>query len=511
MVAETPLLRTERISKSYDAIRALRDVSFELRAGEVHALIGENGAGKSTLIKIITGATQADSGQIFLQGQLLENHSTRAASALGIAAIYQQPALFPALSVAENIALGLEEKSLWSRVNWRTRNAHAHHLLSRVGASIDPNAEAAALSMPEQQLVEIARAIGAQAKILIMDEPTASLSERETANLYDVIQQLRKQGVGIIYISHRLEELTKLADRVTVLRDGEVIETRTMAGTTREQLIRIMVGRELSAVFPKRDPHAREVVLELNNVCCGAVGVSGVNLTLRRGEIVGLAGLVGAGRTELARTIFGLTPADSGVIRVAGKSVRIGSPADAIACGIAYVPEDRRRQGVIPELPVSSNVTLAILDRLSRRLCLDYAEETRVATEYVRNLRIKTASLRSPVASLSGGNQQKVALSRWLAAKPSVLILDEPTQGVDVGAKAEIYALIGNLATQGMAVLMISSELPEVIGMSDRIVVMHAGTVVGLLEGAQATQEAILSMALCPVTTSDQPRRGHEA
>jgi rhamnose transport system ATP-binding protein len=322
---------------------------------------------------------------------------------------------------------------------------------------------------------------------------------------------LRKQGVGIIYISHRLEELTKLADRVTVLRDGEVIETRTMAGTTREQLIRIMVGRELSAVFPKRDPHAREVVLELNNVCCGAVGVSGVNLTLRRGEIVGLAGLVGAGRTELARTIFGLTPADSGVIRVAGKSVRIGSPADAIACGIAYVPEDRRRQGVIPELPVSSNVTLAILDRLSRRLCLDYAEETRVATEYVRNLRIKTASLRSPVASLSGGNQQKVALSRWLAAKPSVLILDEPTQGVDVGAKAEIYALIGNLATQGMAVLMISSELPEVIGMSDRIVVMHAGTVVGLLEGAQATQEAILSMALCPVTTSDQPRRGHEA
>lgn len=511
MIPETPLLRTERISKSYDAIRALRDVSFELCPGEVHALVGENGAGKSTLIKIISGATQADSGEIFLHGQLLENHSTRTSSALGIAAIYQQPALFPALSVAENIALGLEEKSLWSRVNWRTRHARAHHLLSRVGASVDPNAEAAALSMPEQQLVEIARAIGAQAKVLIMDEPTASLSERETANLYEVIQQLRAQGVGIIYISHRLEELIKLADRVTVLRDGEVIETRKMVGTTREQLIRLMVGRELSAVFPKRDRYAGEVVLELSNVSCESTRVSGVNLTLRRGEIVGLAGLVGAGRTELARTIFGLTPADSGVIRVAGKKVRFGNPADAVACGIAYVPEDRRRHGVIPELPVSSNVTLAILDRLSRRLSLDYAEETRIATEYVGRLRIKIASLQSPVASLSGGNQQKVALSRWLAANPSVLILDEPTQGVDVAAKAEIHALIADLATRGMAVLMISSELQEIIGMSDRIVVMHAGTIVGVLERAHATQEAILSMALGHRTTSDRALRGHEA
>lgn len=511
MTPETPLLRAERIHKSYDGVRALRNVSFELRAGEVHALVGENGAGKSTLIKIITGATCADSGQIFFQGQLLENHSTRASSALGIAAIYQQPALFPALSVAENIALGLEEPSLWSRVDWKARRTLARQLLGRVGATIDADAEAATLSMPEQQLVEIARAIGAQAKLLIMDEPTASLSERETENLYQVIRQLRGQGVGIIYISHRLEELTKLADRVTVLRDGEVIETRPIPGTTREQLIQLMVGRELSAVFPKRATKAGEIAFEVRNLCCQATGIKDVSLSVRRGEILGLAGLVGAGRTKLARTVFGLHPLDSGEIRVAGHQVRIACPADAIGCGIAYVPEDRRRHGVIPELPVSSNVTLAILDRLSGRLSLDYAAETRVATEYVRRLRIKTASIHSLVASLSGGNQQKVALSRWLAANPAVLILDEPTQGVDVGAKSEIHRLIGELAGNGMAVLMISSELPEIIGMSDRIVVMHAGTVAGILDRAQATQEAILSLAMGHRIISERLPRGYQA
>jgi len=516
MTPETPLLRAERISKSYDGVRALRNVSFELRAGEVHALVGENGAGKSTLTKIITGATQADSGQLFFQDQLLENHSTRASVALGIAAIYQQPALFPALSVAENIALGLEERSLWSRVDWNARRTRARQLLSKVGATIDPNAEAAILSMPEQQLVEIARAIGAQAKLLIMDEPTASLSERETKNLYQVIRQLREQGVGIIYISHRLEELTKLADRVTVLRDGEVIETRPIPGTTREQLIQLMVGRELSTVFPKRASKAGDVALELRNLCCQATGVKDVNLSVRRGEIVGLAGLVGAGRTGLARTVFGLQPPDLGEIRVVGKSARIACPADAIGCGIAYVPEDRLRHGVIPELPVSSNVTLAILDRLSGRVSLDYSAEIRVAAEYVRRLRIKTASIHSPVASLSGGNQQKVALSRWLAASPVVLILDEPTQGVDVGAKAEIHGLIGELASNGMAVLMISSELPEIIGMSDRVVVMQAGTITGILERAEATQEAILSLALGHraldhATISEHLPRGYQA
>lgn len=360
-----------------------------------------------------------------------------------------------------------------------------------------PEAEAGTLSMPEQQLVEIARAIGADARVLIMDEPTASLSDRETENLYGVVRQLRQQGVGVIYISHRLEELTKIADRVTVLRDGQVIETRSMAGITREELIRLMVGRELATVFPKRaTAPGCDIALELRNLCCKAAEVRNVNLTLRSGEIVGLSGLVGSGRTELARTIFGLTPADSGEIRLKGKPIEIGNAADAIASGLAYVPEDRRKHGVIPELPISSNVTLAILSRLARGGSIDFAKETRIASEYLRRLRIKAPSLHASVATLSGGNQQKVALSRWLATNPFVLILDEPTQGIDIGAKAEIHALIGDLAAQGMAVLMISSELPEILGMSDRIAVMRDGRIVGVLDRAEATQEKILNLAL---------------
>lgn len=496
MSFDTPLVRADRISKSYEGVRALRDVSFELRAGEVHALVGENGAGKSTLIKIITGATLPDEGTIFIRNQPVHAHSPKRAKELGIAAIYQQPALFPALSVSENLALGLEEQSFWTRVDWRARRTRARKLLQRVGARIAPEAEAGILSMPEQQLVEIARAIGADARVLIMDEPTASLSDRETENLYEVIRQLRDQGVGIIYISHRLEELTKIADRVTVLRDGQVIETRSMAGITREELIRLMVGRELATVFPNRATTPGDFALELRSLSCEAAGVREINLSVRSGEILGLAGLVGSGRTELARTIFGLTPPDSGEIRLKGRPIQIGNAADAIACGLAYVPEDRRRHGVIPELPISSNVTLAILSRLSRRASIDFAEETRVASEYLRRLRIKAPSLYTTVGTLSGGNQQKVALSRWLAANPSVLILDEPTQGIDIGAKAEIHALIGDLAAEGMAVVMISSELPEILGMSDRIAVMHEGRIVGVLDRAEATQEKILNLAL---------------
>ncbi|HEU5235094.1 MAG TPA: sugar ABC transporter ATP-binding protein [Terriglobales bacterium] len=496
MSFDTSLVRADRINKSYEGVRALRDVSFELWAGEVHALVGENGAGKSTLIKTITGAIRPDKGTIFVRDQPVHDHSPRRAKELGIAAIYQQPALFPALSVSENLALGLEEQTFWTRVHWPARRKRARKLLARVGANIAPEAEAGTLSMPEQQLVEIARAIGADARVLIMDEPTASLSDRETDNLYGVIRQLRQQGVGIIYISHRLEELTKIADRVTVLRDGQVIETRSMAGIRREELIRLMVGRELATVFPKRATAPSNVALELRNLSCETAGVRNVDLTVRAGEIVGLAGLVGSGRTELARTIFGLTPADSGEIRLKGKAIEIGNAADAIASGLAYVPEDRRKHGVIPELPISCNVTLAILSRLSRGGSIDFAQETRIASEYLRRLRIKAPSLHTSVGTLSGGNQQKVALSRWLAANPSVLILDEPTQGIDIGAKAEIHALIGDLAAQGMAVLMISSELPEILGMSDRIAVMHAGRVVGVLDRAEATQEKILNLAL---------------
>jgi rhamnose transport system ATP-binding protein len=350
--------------------------------------------------------------------------------------------------------------------------------------------------MPEQQLVEIARALGSDARILILDEPTASLSDKEVDNLFRVIRELKAQGVGMIYISHRLEELPQIADRVTALRDGVLVGTRRMDDVTRADLIRLMVGRELSAVFPKEAVPIGELVLDVRGLGCRASGVHDVSLQVRAGEILGLAGLVGAGRTELARVLFGLTPADAGEIRLRGKPVVIDRPATAVGLGLAYVPEDRRRHGVILEMSVARNTTLATLKAVSTLGLLDFGRERAVAAGFVRALGIKTPSIETPVGNLSGGNQQKVALARWLAAEPAVLILDEPTQGVDVGAKAEIHRLMGELAGRGLAIVMISSELPEVLGMSDRIAVMHAGTVVGTLDRAEATQEAILERAL---------------
>ena len=504
-MTESALLKAHHITKSYAGVQALKSASFELRAGEVHALIGENGAGKSTLIKIITGAVEADSGELFLNEQRITANSPQHARTLGIAAIYQQPALFPELTVAENIAFGLEKNSLWSRIDWRGRRQRAETLLAQVGAKISPDALAGELSMPEQQLVEIARALGAEAKVLIMDEPTASLSEEDASNLFHVIRELRGRGVGIIYISHRLEELPLIADRVTVLRDGSTIETRAMNEVDRQELIRLMVGRELSAVFPKRAVDIGAVVLELRNVSSQATGVRDVSLTIRAGEIVGLAGLVGAGRTELARTLFGLTPADAGEILLNGERITINSPTAAIQHGIAYVPEDRRRHGVVLDLPISHNITLATLDRLANFGALNFQRERELAVEYVNRFAVKTPTTFAPVATLSGGNQQKVALSRWLATEPRVLILDEPTQGIDVGAKSEIHSLMCDLAARGIAILMISSELPEVLGMSDRIAVMHAGTIVDVLQRDEATQQNVLSLALGHSISSTKP------
>ncbi|HET8782833.1 MAG TPA: sugar ABC transporter ATP-binding protein [Pyrinomonadaceae bacterium] len=490
------LLRAIDIDKSYDGVHALKSATFELRAGEVHALVGENGAGKTTLIKIISGAVLADAGVLELEGSVVADNSPGHAKSLGITAIYQEPALFPELTVAENIALGLEHEGFWKRVDWKKRRERASQLLAEVGARIDVDADAGGLTMPQQQLVEIARAIGAKSRVLIMDEPTASLSREETENLYRVIQNLREQGVGVIYITHRLEELSVIADRVTVLRDGRVVGTYDMAQTNRQELIRLMVGRELSAIFPKREVERGEVALELRGVGNRASGLSEIDMSVHRGEIVGLAGLVGAGRTELARIIFGLDHADSGEIRVHGKPVRIHKPAEAIDCGIAYLPEDRRRQGVILEMPVSANITLASLRQLKRLSGFDFQREKQIAWDYVQRFAIKTPSVSSQVSTLSGGNQQKVALSRWLATEPSVLILDEPTQGIDVGAKAEIHSLIGELASEGMAILMISSDLPEILGMSDRIAVMQGGTIAAVVDRAEATQQKIIALAL---------------
>ena len=484
-------------------MRALRSVSFDLRPGEVHALVGENGAGKSTLIKIITGAETADAGTLLVAGRPVVRMDPATSRQLGIVAIYQQPALFPDLTVAENIALSLDRGGAWRPIDWKRRDYQAAELLGRVGASIDPQRLVESLSMPEQQLVEIAKAIGVDAKIVIMDEPTAALTDREVESLFRVINLLRQAGSGIIYISHRLEEVFAIADRITVLRDGETVNTCDAAGVTRQDLIRMMVGRELTSVFPKRFLEMGAVALDVRGLSNRAAGVRDVSFSVRRGEILGLAGLVGSGRTQLAETLFGLTPPDAGEIFVDGAKVDITSPADAIQAGIGYVPEDRRRHGVVLEMDVAANASLASLDKLSRRGLLDRDAERRVAQSYVDRFRIKTPSVYAETGTLSGGNQQKVALARWLAIEPSVLILDEPTQGVDVGSKAEIHALMQELAERGLAIVMISSELPEILGMSDRIGVMRAGTIRGLLAREEATQSALFALALDP-DTGDQ-------
>jgi rhamnose transport system ATP-binding protein len=491
-----PVLEAKGIRKAYAGVEALKGVSFELNPGEVHALIGENGAGKSTLIKVITGAVQPDEGTLTVAGELVFNNSPALARSLSIAAIYQQPSLFPHLSVAENIALALETGARWRRIDWKARNDNAARLLGLAGATIDPDRLAGTLSMPEQQIVEISKAIGAEAKILIMDEPTASLTELEVESLFRVFGVLRAQGVGIVYISHRLEEISAIADRVTVLRDGEAVGTRMIGDVDRATLIEMMVGRSVGSVFPKRTVPIGAVVLELCNLSSSAAGVRNISLAVRSGEIFGLAGLVGSGRTQLAETIFGLTPADSGEIRLLNAPVRISSPSIAIEHGIGYVPEDRRQHGVVLEMPILANISLASLRRVSRFGWLSHREEYDLAEKYIGQLKIKATSPHMNAGALSGGNQQKVALARWLAIAPKVLILDEPTQGVDVAAKSEIYSLMMDLAELGVAILMISSEMPEVLAMSDRIAVMHAGRIAGVLFRQEATQQRILSLAL---------------
>lgn len=481
-----PLLAFQAVEKSFGAVRALRGVDFSLHMGEVHALLGENGAGKSTLIKLATGALAPDRGAITVAGERLARLDPAGARARGIACIHQQPALFPDLTVAENLALRLEPPRAGRRVDWPARRARAAAWLARVGAAIAPDTEARALSMPEQQLVEIAAALGAGARIVIMDEPTAALTRVEQERLQGLVRALRAEGVGIIYISHRLEEIFALADRVTVLRDGASVGTHGTAGLAEADLIRLMVGREMAPEAARAARAPGEVRLETRGLGCAATGVHGVSLAVRAGEIFGLAGLVGAGRTELARVLFGLTPADAGEVRVAGRAVAIRAPEEAVRLGLAYVPEDRRRHGVVPEMAVAQNLTLAAHRRFFPRGWLRAGAEARAARAWMERLAIKAAGPAAEVATLSGGNQQKVALGRWLATEPRVLILDEPTQGVDVGAKGEIHRIIRRLADEGLAVLLISSDLPEVLGLSDRIGVMRGGTLIETLPGGTA-------------------------
>lgn len=490
------LLQAIDIQKSFGGVKALKGVSLEVQAGEVHAIVGENGAGKSTLIKVLTGALQPDHGEIWLAGRRIENNSPAKAREHGIGVIYQQPALFPHLTVAENIGLANDGSKLWHKVDWKNRRKRAARRLQQLGSQVSPDALVATLSMPEQQTVEIAKALDANASVLIMDEPTASLGTVDAENLLRVVSELRANGTGILYISHRLEELFRIADRVTVLRDGNSIGTRDMSAATSTELIRMMVGRDLEALFPKHDPSFGEAALEVRNVSSEQLRLRNISFEIRQGEILGLAGLVGSGRTQLAEALFGLWALDEGTIAIAGHPTSIHSPADAVKAGLAYVPEDRCRHGVVLEMSIAENTTLASLHKVSSKGWLHAQAESDAANELKQRLQVKAPSVTIPAGNLSGGNQQKVALARWLMTKPRVLILDEPTQGIDVGAKSEIFQLIDQLAHAGLAILLISSEMSELLAMSDRIGVMSNGTLAGILDAKHASPDDLMRLAI---------------
>lgn len=493
--SKEPVLAVHHVSKSFEGVHALRNISLQIFAGEIHALVGENGAGKSTITKIMTGAVHPDSGRIEICGKEVGHNDPTISRSLGVAAIYQQPSLFPDLTVAENIALSLEVGNSRWRVDWKARHRRADALLKSLGASIDPRKMARTLSMADQQVVEIAKAVGADARILLMDEPTASLTEIEADRVFQLVRRLKADGVGIVYISHRLEEILAIADRITVLRDGQSVACRKAAEIDRDELIRLMVGRSIESVYPKRDVPIGEVALEVRSLSNHDAGLKNISFSVREGEIFGLAGLAGAGRTTLARTLFGLSPSSSDIL-LSGNPHRIDSPTDAIRLGIGYLPEDRRQHGVILEMQVAMNVSLAALGSVSRWGLVNHRKEGTLARKYVDLLRIKTSSVFRTTGTLSGGNQQKVALARWLAIHPRIMILDEPTQAVDIGSKSEIHHLIVQLAEQGMAIILISSELPEILGMCDRIGVMHGGTLAGILTRSEANQSSIMSLAL---------------
>ncbi len=491
---DTPILKMLHITKGFPGVQALRDVQLEVRRGEIHALMGENGAGKSTLMKILAGIYHPDNGTIEIDGQLVSIDTPGKARALGISIIHQELNLAPSLSVAENIYLGREPHTAGGWLDWRTMNRNAQRMLEQIGATFTPTTIVSTLSIAQQQLVEIAKSLSENARILVMDEPTASLSEREAQKLFGIIRTLRHQGIAIIYISHRMSEVYKLADRVTVLRDGQYIGTLEGDDINADELIRRMVGRSLNDLYMHDVIDAGEIVLEAKNLMDGR-SIGPASLILRRGEIVGLAGLIGAGRTELARLIFGADRVSSGEVRIHNRLVKIKRPIDAIHAGIGLVPESRKEQGLFLQMAIQENITINAMPQLSIGGFLNKYSILYAAQKQVDDLSIRLASLDQPVINLSGGNQQKVVLARWLTLNPIVLLLDEPTRGVDVGAKAEIYHIMSQLASRGVAILMISSELPEIVGMSDRILVMREGLIVADLPGRTTTQEEIMSYA----------------
>lgn len=484
-----PALRMTSISKSFPGIRALSNVNLDVAAGEVHAIVGENGAGKSTLVKILAGVHAQDEGTIELDGTTVRMADPIEARRHGIGMVYQELNLVPDLTVAENILLGVTP-SRFGLVDRRALRTQARRVLDELDARIDTDELVGSLTVSQQQIVEIAKVYAARPKIVVLDEPTSSLSEHEAQALFRIIGRMTDAGLAVIYISHRLREVMDISQRVTVLRDGQHVDTRSTEGITAAEMIRLMVGRDLTDVFPKREVRIGEVVLEVRGLS-RAEEFDDVNFTVRSGEIVGLAGLVGAGRTEVARAIFGLDKRDAGSVDIDGVTVDIRGPRDAVRAGIAYVPEDRKRDGIVPQLSIKDNISLSVLPRVSVTGWIKPGVERTLARHKTEELSVSPPNIAPRVDTLSGGNQQKVVFAKWLSTNPRVLILDEPTRGVDVGAKADIHTIIGELAARGTAIVMISSELPEVLAVSDRIVVLHEGRVAAELPRGSAEHEVM--------------------
>ena len=491
---QQPLLKMEHISKRFPGVQALADVDFEVYPGEILGFVGENGAGKSTLIKILSGIYMKDSGLIWLNGQVVNPHTPHEAQSLGVSTIHQELALVPYLSVAENIFLNREPCRALGLVDFRRMNREAEELLHDLGADIPGHKLIRELNVAAQQMVEIAKAVSYKASLILMDEPTSALSSREVDALFALTRRLKEKGVAVVFVSHRLDEIRQIVDRIVVMRDGRRVGTLSMAEATEEKIIRMMVGRDVG-LFPKEAAEIGRPVLEVRNLS-GQNGVKNISLTVRQGEIVGLAGLIGAGRTELARLICGVDGLTTGEVLIEGQPARIKSPADALKYGIGWIPEDRKLHGLILGMDVQENTTMAIMQRISNLFgAVRQKEAKKISAHYVEALSIVTPSLTQTVRNLSGGNQQKVVLAKWLSTEPKLLIMDEPTRGIDVGAKAEVHALMSRLAKRGLGILMISSEMPEIIGMSDRVIVMCQGRITGEFKRGRLNQEEVMACA----------------
>ncbi len=489
-----PVLEMKHISKRFDMTQALDDVSLTLYPGEIHALLGENGAGKSTLIKIMTGIYEADQGEILLNGNPTTIHNAIDAQTHGIAAIQQEPMIFPDLNVAENIFISHRDRG--RIIHWKQMYQEAEEILATLGIRLDVRSSARGLTLAAQQAVEIAKAISLKVRVLIMDEPTASLSAHEVTQLFKLANSLREQGVSILFISHRLEEVFEISDRITILRDGKFISSAPATEVTPESAIRDMVGREMEDFFAKTETQHGDTFIEVKNLGKES-SFSNINFEVRAGEVLGFAGLVGSRRTDVGLALFGIEPADTGEILIEGQPVKIGSTKDAMAKGIAYVTEDRRQLGLTMTMSITSNISLPMLKKYTNRLGLiKRRQERETAVQFKDRLNIRTPSVHLEAGKLSGGNQQKVVLSKWLNTRPKLLILDEPTRGIDVGAKAEVHHMINELAQEGIAIIMISSDLPEVLAMSDRVLVMREGQQMAIFDRAEATQERVMTAAM---------------